>query len=124
MTIRTRRGIKLTVIVSVLLTFVGSVGASQAGILPFASGSMEQDFWRWTILQGGLFLALVIVLWNYRKDLVGTLAEERDREKLLVELVERSTTASNKAAAASEANERAVSRLAQALENWRVASRD
>lgn len=124
MTIRTRRGIKTTAILSLLLAFVGSVGASQAGIAPFPSGSIEQDFWRWAIIQGGLLVALVIVLWSYRKDLVGTLAEERDREKLLVDLVERSTSASNKTAAASESNERAVSRLAQALENWRVRSGD
>ncbi len=63
-----------------------------------------------------MLVALLIVLWSYRKDLVGVLATERERSSVLIELVKSSTAANEKSAAASEATENAVHRLARALE--------
>ena len=116
MSTETRGQLKLGLVIIVLLAFVGSAAAYQAGGGPFPSGSIEQDFWRWAIIQGGLLVALLIVLWSYRKDLVGALSAERERSTVLIELVKSSTAANAKSAAASEATEKAVHRLARALE--------
>lgn len=116
MSATTRGRLKLSLLLAILLAFVGSVAAHQAPSGPFPSGSMEPDFWRWAIIQGGLLVALLIVLWSYRKDLVGALAAERERATVLIELVRSSTAANEKSAAASEATEKAVHRLARALE--------
>jgi hypothetical protein len=115
MSMVTRRRLKLTLVVLVLSAFVASAAASQ-GSLSTPSTPIEQEFWRWAIIQGGLLVALLIVLWSYRKDLVGVLASERERSSVLIELVKNSTAANEKSAAASEATEKAVQRLARALE--------
>lgn|SRR3990167_5132055 len=114
----TRMRLKLSLVAIMLIALVASAVASQPGAAPFPAGSMEPDFWRWAIIQGGLLVALLIVLWSYRKDLVGALVGEREQLAIMIELVRSSTAANEKSAAASEATEKALHRLARALDTF------
>lgn len=111
----TRRRLKLVLVIAVLLAFVGSVAAAQGGAT-FPPGLIEPDFWRWVIIQGGLLVALIGALWSYRKDLVEIITKQREYMTVLVDLIKDSTAANGRSAAASEATEKALHRLARALE--------
>lgn len=53
----------------------------------------ESDFVKWALTQGGLVIVLIIVGWSYRRDLTRLLQEEKERTKILTDLVQESTTA-------------------------------
>lgn len=116
MSVVTRGQLKLTLVLATLLAFIGSAFAQTAGP-PLPGGAIEPDFWRWAIIQGGLLLALVIVLWSYRKDLIGVIVVDAERAAMLIDLIKSSTAANEKSAGASLANEKAIDRLIRALED-------
>jgi len=116
---RTRLRVELGLILALLIMIV-IVGVAAASPVPpldaAAAGESEIDLMRWAITQGGLTLALIVVLWSYRRDLRRDAEEKHVQLAVLVALVRESTAANEKSAAASEANEKAVHRLARALE--------
>lgn len=54
-----------------------------------ASGAimMDVELIKWGITQGGIATVLIVVLWNYRKDLKNQLIESRSDKAILITLV-------------------------------------
>lgn len=103
---------------------------------PDAAQDAQQDFIRWALTQGGLTLALLVVLWSYRRDLrrfadqellavrvQSENAEKRTKEfqaqlSMLVNIVQTTTAAHEKATAASLAQHESIDRLIGTLEGF------
>lgn len=89
----------------------------------------EFDLTRYAVTQGGLLIVVLVLLWSIRKDMKAQAELEQSRLKaentrqtetiqVLTTLVQMNTTAMTRAAAASEANEKAAHRLSRALDNF------
>lgn len=66
--------------------------AHMQGDLPMNAG--QQEMMRWAVQVGGpLFLALLIILWFYRKDFKDSAARAAQRDAALLEVVRASTAA-------------------------------
>lgn len=48
---------------------------------------MDPELIKWGVTQGGIAAVLMVVLWNYRKDLKRELLEARSDKNILIELV-------------------------------------
>jgi hypothetical protein len=53
----------------------------------------QLDFWKWALTQGGLLVALLVVLWTYRRDSLSVLKAARSENALLMELVSKAVAA-------------------------------
>ena len=78
----------------------------------------DLDLTRYALTQGGLLVVVLVLLWSYRKDLQTINKQREDQVKILTDLVGTNTTAMVKASAASEATEKAVARLSNALDRY------
>ncbi len=79
--------------------------------------SAEPDLVRYAITQGGLLAVVLVLLWSIRRDAMRLQVRDDDRIAVLAAMVEKTTTALNVAASAAEANEKALHRLARAIES-------
>lgn len=83
-------------------------------------GGIEIDLVKWAFTQGALALVLIVVLWSYRRDYARIIAkDERDTAvqfATLTALVGDCKGAIEAARAQSAATEKAIHRLARALE--------
>lgn len=90
---------------------------------PLADPGM--DFWRWTVTQGGLVVAFLFVLWSYRKDFKSERQGDKDQIAVLVQLVEKATTAMTSLQASHTALSSAFDRVATQLDvDRRVGERE
>lgn len=84
------------------------------------AGGVEIDLVKWAFTQGALALVLIVVLWSYRRDYARIIAkDERDTAvqiATLTALVGDCKGAIESARAQSAATEKAIHRLARALE--------
>lgn len=78
----------------------------------------DVDLFRYAMTQGGLLVVVLVLLWSYRKDLKASNAKQDERIEVLTNLVATNTAAMTRAAAASEANEKAAHRLSRALDHF------
>lgn len=77
----------------------------------------EPDLLRYGLTQGGLLAVVLVLLWSYRKDMIGKLADRDDHLIVMTGLVSKSTEAQWKSA-------EAVERMARALEAMNVRRED
>ena len=105
------------------IVLTGSLGAAES--LQSGPGTLETqaDWFRLAFREGGLTLALIAVLWSYRRDLRRMSQLEREQGQtaqvlvnMLVGVVQTATSANERSAAASEATEKAIHRLSDALD--------
>lgn len=64
----------------------------------------DVELWRYAVTQGGLLIVVLVLFWAYRRD-------SQERYQTMVQLVSQNTSASQKAADASERVAIAVERL-------------
>lgn len=101
-----------------------------------ADPRLQQDFLQWAVTQGGLTMALLAVLWFYRRDFlraarqeVAAEAEHRERAQrrvselssqlnMVVNIVQTSTALHERVVNATQKQEETISRLADALQNF------
>jgi hypothetical protein len=76
----------------------------------------DTDLPRYAITQGGLLACVLIVLWAYRKDALGALQAERDKNAILVGLVGDTRAAMVKHADAFAAQASSIERLARIVD--------
>ena len=95
MNIRLARALRKPVFSMCLLLFAATVFAQ--GPAPVPSVAPETTILRY-LEQGGLAAVLIVVLWSYRRDLARLLADEKEKTRLLMELIERNTAAQVKLA--------------------------
>lgn len=81
-----------------------------------AAPPADMQFYQWALTQGGLTAVTLFVLWSYRRDFDRMLKKEEEKTSILTELVGDTTAALQKSASATEALERADTRLASAVE--------
>lgn len=68
-------------------------GLHAQSVDPAARLISEPDFVKWAFTQGGLLLALFGLGWSYRRDLIGIIKQQEDRNKILMEFIQESTKA-------------------------------
>ena len=108
---------------ALLLFQVGASAAPELSTDSIANADWRFEFGRWAFTQGALAAVLLVVLWSYRRDYARLseafqrdTASERDHTTSLVLLVEKGTAAQERGAAASEAVEKSMHRLARSVE--------
>ena len=69
------------------------------------------DLLKWAFTQGGLVIVTLTILWSYRKDFRGVLAEQQTQIAVLTKLVQETTAAMQNFAASSDKLSDAVDRL-------------
>ncbi len=72
---------------------------------------VDGDFTKYAITQGGLLCVVLVLLWSYRKDTLGTLQAERERGSILTDLVSSTRVALEKNAEAIATMARTVERI-------------
>lgn len=77
----------------------------------------DSDLLRYAMTQGGLLAVVLILLWSYRKDMIGKLTDRDDHLVVMTAIVSKSTEAQLKSA-------EAVERMARALEIMNVRRED
>lgn len=77
-----------------LFGFNGMAQANSTGTLPVS----EPDFVRWALTQGGLVVALLIIAWSYRRDLVHIIRDQDSKVQVLTALVQEATAAQTRVA--------------------------
>lgn len=77
----------------------------------------ETDLVKYGLTQGGLLAVVLVLLWSYRKDMVGKLSDVGDQLAVMTSIVSKSTEAQLKSA-------EAVERMARALEVLNVRRED
>jgi hypothetical protein len=78
----------------------------------------EFDLYQRALTQGGLLIVVLVLLYFQRRDGQAKHRENSGKIELLTDIAERSAVASEKAAAAGEANAYALNRLSAAVENF------
>lgn len=82
---------------------------------PLFSGEQSQEFTKWTLTQGGLLIAVLVICYMYRSDLknlirsmLKRIEEDREHRKILSDLIEKNTIAMTQVAASLQYLERTV----------------
>ena len=83
----------------------------------------DLDFWRWALTQGGLTIALLVLMWSYRRDMMQWTQESRSQRddaradaSRMQFILDRSTEAMSTHAVALARNTDSTHRLAHAVE--------
>lgn len=78
---------------------------------------MDAEFWKWALTQGGVIVALLVIVWSYRRDFVRIINHERDKVDTLLKLVGESNSTMANSTAQHAATEKALHRLAKSIES-------
>jgi hypothetical protein len=88
---------------SFLVTLIGLLSIMQEGGFPPIDASQSKML-IWAVQVGGpLFLALILVLWFYRRDFKTAINETREANKVVIELTKATVSAMNENRASSDA---------------------
>ncbi len=120
-TVRWIRALRSLLGATLMALLVVRPGFADSEVLP-GSGPSELD-WRWLVTQGGITVALLAVLWFYRRDLLRQRSDEeartkfeRDRGDSLQRALERNSNALTEQALAVRGNTDSTHRLARGVE--------
>lgn len=85
--------------------------------------SGEVDMFKYALAQGGLLAVVLVLLWAFRREFRRQIADEQDKTKAadhrldtMMALVAQTNTAMQKTFTVGEVQERAIHRLARAIE--------
>lgn len=91
----------------------------------------DTDLVRYGLTQGGLLAVVLVLLWSYRKDMVGKLADRDNQLSVMTALVSKSTEALMKSgeadirlAEAGKQNADAIAQMARAIESMNTRRRE
>lgn len=88
--------------------------------LPTGSAAASPDsyeFWRYVATQSGLLVALLVVLWSYKRTLVGELNSTKAERDRLAAILDRSSDALTQTAVAGARQTDATHRLSRTVES-------
>jgi hypothetical protein len=107
-------------VVSVQIIALAQAGAPPIGLPPELTSHDTSNMVTWAFQVGGpLFVALLIVLFFYRKDFRTELAAKRSDNAMLMELVKANITSMQATASSVQEHTRAVDRLVAAISERR-----
>ncbi len=102
----------LAYVVGAVLMYASAVLAANDD--PVQVGGL--DIVKWSITQGGLVVALLVILWSYRRDFTRVLVQQRAEIGLMSDLVKESSVAMTECAAA-------VREQTMVIREWRTHDR-